>query len=136
MRYSLNHPEIQEAFGDLRRLLSRLGSLVEKVELFGSTLTVPVREARDIDFFVAYRDATFDEVRSRLLANSLPRNVVVESLDASYTNCPKWDTTRPLTLHIILYRNDQSVFSEKLIRTRQAAVNVTSVVLGNERSGK
>ena len=135
MRYSIDHPEIQEAFGDLRRLLSGLGSLVEKVELFGSTLTIPVREARDIDFFVGFRNATFDDVRRRLLANSLPRNVVVESVEGFYTNHPKWNTTRPLTLHIILYRDGVSEFSEKLVRTRQAAVDVTSVVLASEPGG-
>lgn len=132
MLFSLNHPEIKEAFGDLRRLLGGLGSLIDKIELFGSTLAISVTEARDIDFFVGYRNATFEEMRVKLLSNSLARNVVIESLDATYTNCPKWDTSRPLTLHIILYQEGISEFSEKLVRTRQTAVDVTSEVLGSD----
>lgn len=129
MKYRLDHPEIQDALRDLTRLLSGLGPLVDRVELFGSTLTIPIGEARDIDFFVGYRDASFDEVRRRLLGTPLPRNVAVESLDATYQNCPKWTTERPLTLHIVLYRDGVSEFSEKLIRTRRAAVDVTAAVL-------
>lgn len=132
MKYTITHPEIQTAFSDMKRLLSGLGSLVEKVELFGSTLKIPIAEARDVDFFVGYRGITFEDVHKAIIETLLPRNVVVESIDASYTNCPKWTTERPLTLHIILYQEGKSEFSEKLLRTRQDAVDVTSMIFDED----
>jgi hypothetical protein len=134
MRFTLDHPAIGAALDDLRRLLAPYASHIDGVELFGSTLQVPVSEARDIDFFVAFRGLPFQRLRAALLGNNIGRHVVVESLEASYSNCPSWELHTPLTMHLILYRRGASVFSEKLARTKEAAVDVTPLVLPGPES--
>lgn len=129
MHFTIAHPEIQSALKDLRRLLAGHTANVESVELFGSTLRIPVEDAQDIDFFVAFRGVPFAELRAKLLAIDCGRHLVVESLEASYSNCPSWEVRTPLTLHLILYRKGISAFSEKLTRTRKAAVDVTTSVV-------
>jgi hypothetical protein len=89
-------------------------------------------KARDIDFFVAFRRISFEELRTKLMDSDIGRHVVVESLEASYSNCPLWELHTPLTLHLILYRQGISSFSAKLTETRSAALDVTKRVLGRE----
>jgi predicted nucleotidyltransferase len=128
-RNILNTPDIEQAVNDLRSLLVGIKHNIEDVSLFGSTVTTPIHEAHDIDFFVAYRDASFDDVRKHLISVPLIRRVVVESLEATYTNHPDWPRELPLRMHIILYRKGLSKFSAKLERTRVNSINITKAVL-------
>jgi hypothetical protein len=102
---------------------------VEEVSLFGSTVTMPVKEAKDIDFFIAYKGTQFDKVRDHLLSVAIGRQVVVETIEAQYTNHPEWPKEDPVRIHIILYRKGISRFSEKLERTKIHSIDITKVVL-------
>lgn len=129
MFYDIEHPVIQSALVDLRSLLKTVKSHIEKVELFGSTLTQPIDAIRDVDFFVAYEGKPFGVIRDGLRRAKLERHVVVEDLEASYANCPKWPIQEPLTIHIVLYRPRQSAFTPKLERARESSVEVTDLVV-------
>lgn len=127
--YSIDHPEIQAAIADLRTALDKSVLNIQSVQLFGSTLTTPIDKAKDIDFFISYKDVEFEMLRNKLLNNNLQRNVAVENHEAKYSNCPIWDNKRPLTLHIVLYREGISEFSKKLMSTKQNSIDMTELVL-------
>lgn len=131
MEFTLEHPQIKDALEDLRSLMVQSVVDVRKIELFGSTLRTSCDEAQDIDFFVDYGGGIFSEAKAALEGSVNGRRVVVQNLEASYANCPAWPRELPLTIHIILYRNGISHFSEKLVRTRAHSIDVTDLVLGN-----
>ena len=127
--YNRNHPEIVEAIRDLKKIIGNYKSTIESIQLFGSALTIPIEEAKDIDFFIAYKNIDFDTLRNNLQSTNIGRNIAVENHEAEYSNCPIWDKKRPLTLHIVLYREGISNFSEKLLRTKEKSIDITNEVL-------
>jgi hypothetical protein len=124
----LNRPDIKLAVEDLNTLLTGLERNIDGISLFGSTVTIPVEQARDIDFFIAYKNADFVEMRKQILSRPIGRRVVVENLEAQYTNHPEWPKENPVRIHIILYRKGVSKFSEKLDRTRASSLEITSAI--------
>lgn len=130
MLFTLTHPEIDGAISDLRTVIRDSMEHIESIQLFGSSLTIPIEEAKDIDFFISYKDLEFDKIRKQLLDNNLGRHVAVEDQESRYHNCPPWTESRPLTLHIVLYRQGKSHFSEKLLRTKEKSLDITSIVKG------
>ena len=128
--YTKEHPEIKQAIIDLKNIIGEHNSYIENIKLFGSALTIPIEEAKDIDFFISYKGIDFNSMRSKLLNSVIGRNVAVENHEASYSNCPIWSSERPLTLHIILYREGISDFSKKLLKTKEKAIDITREVLG------
>jgi predicted nucleotidyltransferase len=125
----LERPDIRLAISDLRSLLKGITENIEEVSLFGSTVSTPVKKAKDIDFFIAYKDIQFDKIRHHLLSTSIGRHVVVETIVAQYTNHPEWPKEDPVRIHIILYRKGISKFSEKLERTKINSIDISKEVI-------
>lgn len=123
--YTENHSEIKSAINDLKKIIGEDMRYIENIQLFGSALTIPIEDAKDIDFFISYKGIDFDTLRNKLMGYGIERNVAVENHEATYSNCPIWSSERPLTLHIILYRKGESKFSDKLIKTKEKSVDIT-----------
>lgn len=129
--FSIEHPVIEKAISDLRGMLSTIRTSVKDVMLFGSTLRIPIDEAKDIDFLIDYDGTSFSELKQHLENLDIGRNVVVQHLEMGYANCPTWDKTEPLTLHILFYQKGKSKLSPKAIETEKYALNITDSVFKN-----
>ncbi len=127
--FNIKHHEIKKAINDLKSLIIKYKNHIDRVMLFGSTLTIPIDDAKDIDFFISYKGLNFEDLRKSLLKVPLRRRIVVENIEADYRNHPEWPKEIPLTLHIILYREGILKFSEKLKKTKEKAIDISSEVL-------
>ncbi len=128
--YNENSAEIKDAYSDLKSIISGVDEKIDSIQLFGSTLLIPIEESRDIDFFISYKNIEFEKLRSILLESaSSIRPVVIENHEGVYKNCPSWERTTPHTIHIILYRKGASSYSEKLIRTMEKSIDVTKKII-------
>ncbi len=125
----LSHPEVAQAVRDLKSMLLNIKENIEDVILFGSAVKTSPDDARDIDFFIAYKDMPFQDIRSQLLALLPGRRVIVENVEANYTNHPQWPKEEPLPIHIILYRKGISNLSEKLEKAKRESVDISSEAL-------
>lgn len=120
--------EIRNAISDLKKLIAGNVQNIVSVSLFGSTVDMHIDKAEDIDFFIAYKNSDFDMIRNDILTVNIGRNIIVESHEAQYTNHPTWTRETPLRIHIILYRDGISEFSEKLLRTRKSSIDITHLI--------
>ncbi len=131
MLFTLAHPEIRKSISDLRIVVQNSLEYIDSIQLFGSALIIPIEEAKDIDFFISYKSIGFDKIRNQLLSNNMERHIAIENQESAYSNCPPWTNERPLTLHIVLYREGKSQFSEKLLRTKEKSLDITAIVKGS-----
>lgn len=129
--FTLQNQEIQSAISDLTTMIRGVNQNISNVMLFGSTLSIPAKDAKDIDFFIDYKNISFEILKEELLKTKLRRRVVVEDIMQMYSNCPKWPKESPLAIHIILYKKGVSKLSEKLIKTRKKAIDISNIVLSN-----
>lgn len=126
---SLTHPEVISAIDDLKEIIGRSKDKIESVQIFGSTIKMPLTEAKDVDFFISYKNTSFEEMKESLLKHNLSRIVHVENHEAKYTNHPEWERENPLRLHILLYQEGKTEFTEKLKRTKKYSIDITPEIL-------
>lgn len=127
---SLTHPEVISAIDDLKTIIADQKNNIDSVQLFGSTIKMPLEEAKDVDFFIAYKDSTtFEELRKSLLKTKLDRIIHIENHQGKYTNHPEWEREHPLRLHILLYQQGKTEFTEKLKRTKKDSIDITPEIL-------
>lgn len=126
--FTIQHPVIQKAISDLQKLLFDLMDNIKEVKLFGSTLKIPIEEAKDIDFLVDYAGDSFNHLKKQIESINIGRRVIVQNMEMGYANCPTWEKTDPLTLHILLYQKGKSMLSKKAIETEKYAQNITNSI--------
>lgn len=123
----LELPEIRQAINDLKTLILGKEENIESISLFGSTIKMSISKAKDIDFFIKYKNCDFETLRQDLLKVKIGRNLTIENHSSSYTNHPTWLREEPLRMHILLFQ-EETQFSEKLNRTKKSSIDITHLV--------